>query len=89
MQDTFTGGYTKALLDVARWFEDHDGNLRMCRAYNSKSVRSALKALIECREELRTTGGCVSLIFDSNTREFRVKRPDEKMYRWKELHGDG
>lgn len=56
MLDTFNGGYTKALVDVLNWFEGHSEDLKYHKMFNCKSVIAILKALVEHREELRTTG---------------------------------
>ncbi len=70
MLESFTGGYTKALLDVLHWFEQHDDSLKYERCYNSRSVRSLLGALIQHREELRETGTC-ALKYNPKTKEWK------------------
>jgi len=68
--ETFNGGYTKALLDVLHWFEQHDDDLKYERCYNSKCVRSILGALVNHRQEMRETGTCC-LTMDRKTKEFK------------------
>lgn len=83
MLESYNGGYTKALLDVLRWFEDHDDYLKWYRCYNSKSVLSILRSLVECRAELRDTGGCNSLVLNEKTKEFRPRKEGEVFMRKK------
>ena len=83
MLESYNGGYTKALLDVLRWFEEHDDYLKWYRCYNSKSVLSILRSLVECRAELRDTGGCKSLVLNEETKEFRPRKEGEVFMRKK------
>lgn len=69
MLDTFNGGYTKALLDVQNFFSNHSDSLKFCKLYNQKGVMKVLSALIEHREELRTTGDAV-LKYNMDRKEF-------------------
>lgn len=69
MQDTFNGGYLKALLDVKSYFERHSSSLKACRLYNSDGVLKVLSALINHREEMRITGDCF-LTFNPKTKQF-------------------
>lgn len=68
MIETYTGGYLKALLDVKSFFETHSIALKYNRLYNQKGVMQVLNALIENRDELRTTGD-VKLRYNTKTKE--------------------
>lgn len=68
MIETYTGGYLKALLDVRSFFEGHSETLKFNRLYNQKGVMQLLDALIENRDELRTTGD-VKLRYNPKTKE--------------------
>lgn len=68
MIETYTGGYLKALLDVRSFFEEHSETLKLNRLYNQKGVQQLHDALIENRDELRTTGD-VKLRYNPKTKE--------------------
>lgn len=68
MIETYTGGYLKALLDVRSFFEGHSETLKLNRLYNQKGVMQLLDALIDNRDELRTTGD-VKLRYNPKTKE--------------------
>lgn len=68
MTDSYIGGYTKAILDVANWFENHTEALKHERLYNAKGIRKVLSALLDNRAELRETGD-VKLVINTETRE--------------------
>ena len=76
MTDSYIGGYSKALLDVKNWFEDHSEILKFNRLYNEKGIRNILWALLENRAELRETGD-VELYVNRKTKEIRRKRENE------------
>ena len=62
MMDTFNHGYTKALLDVQRFFENHSDSLSYSKLYNRSGIEAVLKCLIENREEMRETGDIADLV---------------------------
>ena len=68
MTDSYIGGYTKALLDVTNWFENHTQALKDEHLYNAKGIRKVLSALLDNRAELRETGD-VKLVINPETRE--------------------
>lgn len=70
MQETYNGGYTKALLDVKSFFEQNSYTLKECRLYNQKGVIKVLEALIKSRKELRETGSVKSLKYNKERGEF-------------------
>lgn len=76
MTDSYIGGYSKALLDVKNWFEDHSEILKFNRLYNEKGIRNILWALLENRAELRETGD-VKLYVNRKTKEIRRKQENE------------
>ena len=69
MQDTFNGGYTKALLDVQAYIKDHSDVLKLYKLYNRKGIEKLIDALIDNRAELRNTG-TVNLRYDETLGEF-------------------
>ena len=69
MQDTFNGGYTKALLDVQAYIKDHSDVLKLYKLYNRKGIEKLIDALVDNRAELRDTG-TVNLRYDRTLGEF-------------------
>lgn len=69
MTDTYNGGYTKALLDVQAYIQNHSEGLKMYRLYNRAGIEKLIAALIENRVELRETGD-VKLIWNKEKKVF-------------------
>ena len=69
MQDTFNGGYTKALLDVQAYIKDHSDMMKLLKLYNRKGIEKLIDALVNNRAELRNTG-TVNLRYDATLGEF-------------------
>ena len=56
LDGSFIRGYTKAILDIQRFFEGHSEGLSHNKLYNRKGIEAILKFIVENREELRETG---------------------------------
>lgn len=52
----YNRGYTKALLDVKNFFEEHSEAMKYNKLYSHKGISAVLSALIQNHEELRETG---------------------------------
>ena len=78
MIDTYNGGYTKALIDVVRWFENHSNIIKFYKLYGYGNIVKILKALLENREELRETGD-VSLVYNREKKVFKRDEHKERM----------
>lgn len=71
MNDTFESGYTKALLDVKYFLNEHSYSLTHCHLFNKKGIMKVIQMLIDNRQELRETGHIENLIYISDTKEFK------------------
>ena len=69
MTNSYEGGYTKALIDVVNWFENHSIAMRYNKLYNRQCVEKLLNALLENRAELRETGD-VNLVWSKEKKVF-------------------
>ena len=67
--NSYEGGYTKALIDVVNWFENHSIAMRHNKLYNRQCVEKLLNALLENRAELRETGD-VNLVWNKEKKVF-------------------
>lgn len=76
MMDTYSHGYTKALLDVRDYIKDHSDALKVNKLYNRKGIEKLIDALINRRGELMRTG-TVQLRYDTALKEFVSQPPED------------
>lgn len=75
----FIREYTKALVDVKKFFEEHSENMKYQKLYSCKGITAVLNALVEYREELRETGTVDNLIVVKDKKNIDIrKRENEK-----------
>lgn len=69
----YTQGYTKALLDILHYFEDHSKILIKKRVMHREKTIKLIKALITYRDELRETGDVelMELTLSDGSTEFK------------------
>jgi len=65
--NSFNGGYTKALLDIQKFFELNG------YSWSKKSLKTFIEVCIDRREELRETGEIKGLIWNKKD-GFSVKK---------------
>ena len=70
LDGSYISGYTKALLDVQRFYENHSDSLKYCKLYNKKGIKQTLQMLIDNREELRETGD-VEITYNTTDKKFQ------------------
>lgn len=76
LDGSYIRGYTKALLDVQHFFENHSDSLKYCKLHNKKGIDIVLQMLLDNREELRETGD-VEITY--NTTEKKFQKQKEKL----------
>lgn len=59
-------GYTKGLLDVMNFFDEHSDALKVNKCYNQKDVHKILRFLLDNRNELRETGTIDNIIITND-----------------------
>lgn len=62
LNSEFIKGYTKGLLDVMNFFDEHSNALKVNKCYNQKDVHKILRFLLDNRNELRETGNIDNII---------------------------
>lgn len=77
LDGSFIRGYTKALLDVQSFFENHSEALSQYKLFNKNSVSVILKFLVDNREELRETGDIDDILVRKESKKVIITKRSE------------